>query len=243
MPKRRKPKVNAKGRNSGGRERFVHLPHRLMKSSAYRSLSLKSRALLVELIMLDNGSNNGSLYLSLRDAADRLGMSDLTSVSGAFDELIDRGLLKCTKEAHFHVKAAEHSRARCWTLTWLRADKRAPTNDWEKYEPPTGLRERKRMERGMKALKRYYRALTSHRLPVLESGTQSDESAKSSTSPVLETRTGNPQKDANPSFGVDRVSTAHTAATITMRTPGEWWRDRIYFRLPDRTPRASGNDN
>lgn len=170
MGRRKSPKASAKGRNDQ-KDRFARLPHKLLKSSAYRSLSTAARALLVELTMLDNGMNNGSLYLSLRDATGRLGLSDHHSVSLAFDELLDRGFIRCAKEAHFQIKAADQSRARCWRLTWLTAPslKHGATHEWEIYEPPTGSKQRIRAERGLKALKRYYRALTSNRLPVVES--------------------------------------------------------------------------
>lgn len=69
--KRKKNRPNATGRNPTSR--FVGLRHSLLSSNAYRSLSCAARALLVELVMLHNGENNGSLYLSVRDAAARLG--------------------------------------------------------------------------------------------------------------------------------------------------------------------------
>ena len=82
----------------------------LLNPPAYRALSTVARALLVELTMLDNGENNGSLYLSIRDAAGRLGMADLSAVRSAFDELQELGFTEMTETASFHVKAAEKSR-------------------------------------------------------------------------------------------------------------------------------------
>ena len=68
MGKRRnRNRVNATGRNNTSR--FVRLDYRILNSNAYRSLSPNARSLLVELVMLYNGENNGSLYLSVRDAA------------------------------------------------------------------------------------------------------------------------------------------------------------------------------
>lgn len=160
-------KLNAKGRNPNN-ERFTALPHAVMKSEAYRSLSTAARALLFELAMMENSKNNGSLYLSVRDAADRLGMADPTSVANAFAELVDRGLIRCAKDAHFEVKAADQARARCWMLTWLPANKKPPTSEWRAYRAPSGSKAEVRTRRGMAALKRYLQALTSRRLPVLE---------------------------------------------------------------------------
>jgi len=236
--------MNAKGRNDLT-DRFVRLPHKLLKSAAYRSLGTTARALLNDLTLLDNGQNNGSLYLSLRDATNRLGLSDHHSARIAFDELLDTGFVRCTKEAHFHVKAADQSRARCWCLTWLAAPslKRPATNEWERYDPPAGSKQRKRAERGAKALKRYYQAVTSHRLPVVESTVISPSKGNSGSIPVVETTTARSEIDAIPPIVFEGVSTAHIAITTMMRQPGEWWRDRTYFRLPDVRPRALANDN
>lgn len=169
MPKGRR--LNKKGRNPG-MDRFTGVPHTVMKSEAYRSLSSTARSLLFELAMIENGKNNGSLYLSVRDAADRLGMSDPNSVTNAFDELTDRGLICCTKAAHFEVKAADHSRARCWKLTWKAANRRPPSDEWRAYCAPPDSGAAKRARRGMAALKRYGYALSAHRLPVLETITE-----------------------------------------------------------------------
>lgn len=244
MPPKKRSKANAKGRNDL-KDRFVRLPHTLLKSAAYRSLSVAARALMVELIMLDTGDNNGSLYLSLRDAADRLGLSDHHSVSAAFHELINSGFVRCSKEAHFSVKAAEHSRARCWCLTWLAAPclKRPATNEWQSYDPPAGSRQRKRAVRGQQALKRYYQALTSHRLPVVESPAQARLTSAAPPEPEVESTTEKARNGGKQPLFVEVVSIAHTAVTTIRRPSGEWWRSRTYLRLPDPPSRALANDN
>lgn len=168
MHKRNKNKPNQKGRNPTSR--FARLDHRLLNSSAYRALSTAARALLVELTMLDNGENNGSLYLGIRDAAGRLGMSDLTAVRSAFDELQELGFIEMTEGASFHVKAAEKSRARCWRLTWLAGPgRKGPSMAFIDCHPPPGSKAHKRMERGMRALKAFRKNRDSGRLPVLDS--------------------------------------------------------------------------
>ena len=94
-------KPNAKGRSYTSR--FVRLEHSLLISNAYRALKPLARALIIEISMLYNGKNNGSLYLSVRDAADRLGVSDHSSVTSAFDQLQELGFIEISKEAHFSV--------------------------------------------------------------------------------------------------------------------------------------------
>ena len=167
---RNKNKVNQTGRNQTSR--FARLDHRLLISCAYRALTPTARALLVDLAMLENGANNGSLYLSIRDAADRIGVADLTAVRKAFDELQGLGLIAMTEESHFHIKAAEKSRARCWRLTWLAGPgRKGPTMDYPSRQPDPGTKAHKRMERGMRALKAFRKARDSGRLPVLDSDT------------------------------------------------------------------------
>jgi hypothetical protein len=153
MGKRRnRNRVNATGRNNTSR--FVRLDYRLLNSNAYRSLSPNARSLLVDLLMLYNGENNGSLYLGVRDAAHRMGVADLTAASRAFDDLVALGFTELTQEAHFTVKASETSRARCWRLTWEAGPgRKAPSWDFLEREPEPQTTARKRMERGLRALK------------------------------------------------------------------------------------------
>ena len=171
MPrKNRTNRVNAKGRNTGYTTRFVRLDHALLTSKAFRALSPQARALLIEICSLYNGRNNGSLYLSVRDASARMGVSDLSAASKAFDQLIDLGFIEMTKKAHFAVKASYTSRARCWRLVWEAGpEKTRPTQPYLTREPPPKTKAYKRMESGLKALKRYRQAQSSNRLPVLDS--------------------------------------------------------------------------
>ena len=72
-----------------------------------------------------------------------------------------------TKEAHFTIKAADTSRARCWRLTWLAYDNKPPSNDWERYVAPSPSKARKAADRGLKAMARFRKALAAHRLPIV----------------------------------------------------------------------------
>lgn len=166
--KRGRNRVNATGRNENPVERFARLPHRILNSEAYRSLDLTARGLLVELITIENGRNNGSLWLSIQDATDRLGLSDARPAMRAFDDLQDRGLIAMTKDAHFSIKAADTSRARCWRLTWLAFDGKAPTNAWQDYIAPPKTKARQLADRGLRALARFKKALSSHRIPIVD---------------------------------------------------------------------------
>jgi hypothetical protein len=193
---RNRNRINATGRNVTSR--FVRLDYRLLCSNAYRSLSPNARSLLVELAMLYNGDNNGSLYLGVRDAAHRLGVADLTAASRAFDDLKALGFLQMTQNSHFSIKTAEASRARCWRLTWQPGPgRKIATWDFMEGEPEPRTTARKRMERGQKALKAYRKARSSDKFPVLECETIAPFPAKIAANPVAKSDTLNQPNGGN----------------------------------------------
>jgi hypothetical protein len=190
-------RVNATGRNNT--DRFVRLSYRLLTSNAYRSLSPNARSLLVELGMLYNGDNNGSLYLGVRDAAHRMGVADLTAASRAFDDLKALGFVEMTRDSHFSVKAAESARARCWRLTWQPGPgRKIATWDFMEREPEPKTPARKRMERGQRALKAYRTARSSNKFPVLDCGTTAPFEAENTPVPVAKSDTLNQRNGGNP---------------------------------------------
>jgi hypothetical protein len=218
-------KVNAKGRNQTSR--FARLDFRLLTSNAYRSLSPNARSLLVELAMLENGSNNGSLYLSVRDGAHRLGVADLTAASRAFDDLIALGFIEKTQDAYFRVKAADKSRARCWRLTWQSGPARkAPSWTFLNREPEPKTVARKRMERGQRALKAYRKAKDSGHLPILDSDIEWCNAAPIAAASVKEFNTLNDRNGSIPPKPCIRESATHSAVTIGKGQRGNllgWW--------------------
>jgi hypothetical protein len=102
-----------KGHNNTGRsktERFVRLPHFMLRSLAWRSLSPVATTVYVELAFLYNGSNNGRLALSARAAAERAHCSKNTAAR-AFAELVGKGFIERRSSGHFDRKtphAAEY---------------------------------------------------------------------------------------------------------------------------------------
>jgi hypothetical protein len=174
MRKPRRNKPNATGRNPTSR--FVRLDYRMLYSPAYRSLTPLARALLIELLSMFNGENNGSIYLSVQDAAARVGVADPHTASLAFDELEARGFITMTKDAHFQVKASENSRARTWRLNSLPGPgRRLASWDFLFKEPLPKTRERKRMERGCRVLKTYQKRSDLEQFPDVELPHADDE--------------------------------------------------------------------
>lgn len=211
MGKRRnRNRINATGRNTTSR--FVRLDYRLLISNAYRSLSPNARSLLVELAMLYNGDNNGSLYLGVRDAAHRLGVADLTAASRAFDDLKALGFIVMTQDGHFLVKAAETSRARCWRLTWQPGPgRKIATWDFLEREPEPKTTARKRMERGQRSLKAYRKARSGDKFPVLDCETMAAFEAETIPNPVAKSNTLNQRNGENPPILCVPKSDTHLA--------------------------------
>jgi hypothetical protein len=92
---------NHKGRSTT--ERFVALPYWMLQSAAWRSLSPVSRSVFIELATIYNGSNNGRLALSARDAAERARCSKNTAAR-ALSELIQKGFIDLCSRGHFDRK-------------------------------------------------------------------------------------------------------------------------------------------
>lgn len=192
MPGGSAMKPDKKGRSQT--TRFARLDHGLLTSPAYRSLSPNARSLLIELAMMENSKNNGELFLSVRDAADRMGIADHHAVTKAFDELEGMGFIACTKDAHFAVKAGSGSRARCWRITWQSTPslRLAPTHEYQTRRAEPGTRANKRMAAGCDALKRYAKEQAKNNLPVVDSTTLPRERVADSTTMKVEEQAETP---------------------------------------------------
>lgn len=86
-------------RHKRGAGRHVQLPEYLQASEAWDSLKPGPRALYVELKRRFNGSNNGEIFLSHRDAAKALN-AHRNTVCTWFDELQQRGFIRLTTPPH-----------------------------------------------------------------------------------------------------------------------------------------------
>ncbi len=233
MGKRKRPaKPNAKGRNNGSR-RFAMLDHALLCSAAYSSLDSNDRSLLTELMMLYNGINNGSLYLSVRDAAARIGVSDLGIAVRSFDNLTHAGFIECAKTSQFRSKASEQSRARCWRLTmhsWPESPnpkRRAPTNDWRDYAPLSGKAAR-RADKRLRVLANYKKKEVSGYFPVRDSRTVVEETPIMAPAPVQDSRTLKPQK-----VGRLPILRVRDSSTHIHTTRGRCWASAIKWPAKD----------
>jgi len=120
--------ADATGRSLGG-ERFVALPHYLLKCAAWRSLTPNARALFVEVMQRYHPDNNGEIGLGVREAGAALGIRPQTA-GVAFRLLLDRGFLHVGRDSAFSFKRRE---ARAWHLTLFPVGDRPATKDFMRW--------------------------------------------------------------------------------------------------------------
>jgi hypothetical protein len=98
-------------------ERYVRLTHRMMQTKAWKSLDGNARAVYIALAMIYQGTNNGRIGFSARQAAQALPISRVT----AFRSLValqDRGFIVAMITGRFDRKR----HATRWRLTEFRCD-------------------------------------------------------------------------------------------------------------------------
>jgi hypothetical protein len=105
-------RFKVKGRRETGR--FVALPHVVIKNKDYIELSYKSKALLIDLMLQYNGSNNGDLTVALAILRNR-GWKRQATIGEAVKELLDANLIIRTREGQFRNP---HSRCALYAVTW-----------------------------------------------------------------------------------------------------------------------------
>ncbi len=122
-----------------GAGRHVQLPEWLQESEAWATLKPGPRALYIELKRRYNGSNNGRIILSHRDAGKLLNVHYNTP--GAwFDVLEARGFIRKTRGHHLGPSGIGQSSH--WALEELPTDDGKPASkafmSWrQKQKPPT----------------------------------------------------------------------------------------------------------
>ncbi len=216
-------KTNKPGK-SGRNElvRWVRLDHSIMNTIAYRSLSPNARSLLIEIIKRHNGSNNGSLWLSVRDGAALMGVACLRAAQAAFDELQIMGFLIMTSPAHFSVKAADTSRARCWALTWepIPILHKNAAHQYRNAQPQSE-RARKRAAAGLEADARWRREVCQNRMPVVDAHTMKAYLDGIPVVAVVKSNTANAANDAI----LSPIIVKHFPTHIVTRGRGVscWW--------------------
>jgi hypothetical protein len=135
--KARGQRTDATGRSVGDGA-HVRLYRWELTSPAFRSLTTHARALLIELKSLHNGTNNGELFLSVREAARRLGVGK-NLAARCFKELEERGFIRVSRPAAFNMKSASRrGEATSWRLTEYPVGDALATKDFMRWRAPPG---------------------------------------------------------------------------------------------------------
>src|SRR5688572_2824868 len=92
----------ANGRNDGP-VRYVRLDHYMLKTEAWKALGAVPRAILIEIKFRYNGTNNGRIPYSIREAAAALKIGKSTA-GEAFDALQAKGFIAAVNKGTFHRK-------------------------------------------------------------------------------------------------------------------------------------------
>ena len=114
--------------------RHIRLYHSITGSDAWLSLSGNATKVLIALVRLDDGSSNGQIFFSDRQASKATGLSRNTCIK-AFRELQAKGFIRIVEKGHFDRKVRH---ATVWRYTWQAAPGISPpTRDFEKWKPET----------------------------------------------------------------------------------------------------------
>lgn len=109
--KKRGYKVDPKGRTKT--DRFIKIDHGMMRTEAWAHLSPHALKLLLAIWSRHDGTNNGAIGYSVREAKQLLGCR-VDKVRACFAELEDKGFLRCRRDSAFNVKTQE---SREWEIT------------------------------------------------------------------------------------------------------------------------------
>jgi biotin operon repressor len=103
-------KSDQRGRSKAD-QRHLRLPHLMTGSVAFQDLKGNDLKLLIAMQRLDNGSNNGNLFLSARKASEECGLSRNT-VMQSLRSLEEHGFIVAMERGHFKVKGGPATRWR-----------------------------------------------------------------------------------------------------------------------------------
>lgn len=113
----------------------VRIYRRQMQSLAWRHLSGSAVKVLLLIADMENGSNNGTLFLSDRTAAEQTGLARNTTRK-ALQDLLATGFIYCTERGGFSRKTPH---AACYGITWQAGPEgtpwRAPSHAYEQWRP------------------------------------------------------------------------------------------------------------
>jgi hypothetical protein len=178
---------------------------------------------------MHNGRNNGSIFLSVRDATDRLGFADYRPALTAFEELQILKLIQLTIEGNFNITVGGVSKAHAWHLNFVDEKGQAAS---EEALPPIDLnalpaKMRKRMGKRQKVLKRYLKGFQQGKFSVGDFTTldarRVGDSTTVATSTVVQSTSAETGNRGSPSLDTVGDSTTHILHHIPSDSCRAWW--------------------
>lgn len=166
--------------------KHIRLYASITSSEAWKHLSGNAVKVLLALVARDDGTRNGNIGFSVREAADQTGLGERTCWR-CLIELQEKGFIACTQKGGFNRKVLHSSLWRYTWQAWPGGTPAAPSRDFEKW--------RCTEIRGCKIC---------HRTVVV-----SDEPSGNTTAPVADIATEEPAINGN-------VRCFHLAETTTL---------------------------
>jgi len=124
--KRRFKNMDAQGRRIT--EPFVKLTKNLLASPAWKDLSPAAVCIYIEIRQRYNGSNNGEISLSCREAGG-IAHCGKGTASNKLYELAEHGFIKESQKGMFTYKEAS-----TWILTNEVYNNQPPSNEWKQWQ-------------------------------------------------------------------------------------------------------------
>jgi hypothetical protein len=121
----------SKRRRTNPGNKFVMLERWFWRCPAWQALPHPARSLYVELEMLFDGQNNGSLEMGIRRAMTLLGCS-FNFTRKMFAELEDKGFVKPNQRGSFSWKGGRET---TWILTKHELKGQPPTAEYARWQP------------------------------------------------------------------------------------------------------------
>ncbi len=120
-----------RGRENGKQEPFVMIYLHVLRHDKFKALSGNARAGLIALCELHDGTNNGDIVLSSREAAKVMGLYRDTAAR-VLKELAQKGFLVVTQDSSFGQKRL----ARAYAITLYPYKGRQPTYAFKRNNSP-----------------------------------------------------------------------------------------------------------
>jgi hypothetical protein len=126
--------MSGRRRRTGSGNRYVGVPHYLMKCPAFMMMTPNAKAVLLHIWLRHNGVNNGEISYACREA-EEIGLSK-DQAQRALLELVERGFLIMRRNSGFNMKNRE---ARVWEITAEPCGNEPAKKIFMRWSPRTGI--------------------------------------------------------------------------------------------------------